>query len=105
MNKLQVSYQEALEDLDSVLDKALEQVGVLVIDRPGKPPVAVLAEAELTSLLETIHLLRSPANARRLFDALESSYQDDQIPDNATLADPCSVPELLESIHYGIQES
>ena len=98
MNMLQVSYQQALADLDAVLDQAVEQAGVLVIDRPGKPRVALLAEAELTVLLETVHLLRSPANAQRLFAALESSYKDDAVENIEDLNDPCSLVDLLETI-------
>ena len=73
MTTLEVSYDKALAELDTLLDQVIDQQGVLVIDRPGKPRVAVLAEEELSGLLETVYLLRSPQNARRLFDALESS--------------------------------
>ena len=47
MNMLQVSYQQALADLDAVLDQAVEQAGVLVIDHPGKPRVALLEKGLL----------------------------------------------------------
>jgi len=33
--------------------------------------VAILAASELSSMLETLHLLRSPANAKKLFAAME----------------------------------
>ncbi len=47
MNTLEVTYEQAQENLDAVLDRALEQQGVLVIHRPGKPRVTMLAEVKL----------------------------------------------------------
>jgi antitoxin YefM len=40
-------------------------------ERRGSEPVALISAAELSSLLETAHLLRSPKNAARLLAALE----------------------------------
>lgn len=37
--------------------------------------MALIAENELSSLLESLYLLRSPENAKRLFRALEWSNQ------------------------------
>ena len=101
MNTLEVTYEQAQENLDAVLDRALEQQGVLVIHRPGKPRVTMLAESELISLLETVHLLRSPVNAQRLFAALQSSIEDDNKP---VLTDPCSLSALLEELRGECQD-
>jgi antitoxin YefM len=38
--------------------------------------VALVAESELSGLIETLYLLRSPANAARLTTALERSRTD-----------------------------
>jgi antitoxin YefM len=43
---------------------------VVIIHRRGAEDVALVAAAELRSLLETAHLLRSPRNAQRLLNAL-----------------------------------
>ncbi|NES81279.1 MAG: prevent-host-death protein [Moorea sp. SIO2B7] len=57
--------------------KLLEAVGenqqVFLINRRDGENVALIAESELRSLVETVHLLRSPTNARRLLDAIEES--------------------------------
>jgi len=42
-----------------------------IIERRNGENVALISEAELSSLLETAHLLRSPRNAQRLASALE----------------------------------
>jgi antitoxin YefM len=43
----------------------------IVITRAGHEPVVIVSLAEFESLRETAYLLRSPANARRLLDAME----------------------------------
>jgi antitoxin YefM len=43
----------------------------VIIDRDDGDPVAMISASELSSLLETMHLIRSPRNAIRLFTALE----------------------------------
>ena len=42
--------------------------------------IALIAADELDSILETMHLLRSPANAERLLAALEWSRHGDGVP-------------------------
>jgi len=42
----------------------------VVISRRGGEDVVLVAASELSSLLETAYLLRSPKNARRLFSAM-----------------------------------
>jgi antitoxin YefM len=43
---------------------------VVIIQRRGAEDVALIAADELAGLLESAHLLRSPANAERLLTAL-----------------------------------
>ena len=42
----------------------------MIIHRRGKEDVALLPADELTGIIETAHLLRSPRNAERLLTAL-----------------------------------
>ena len=67
---LQTTYTSAREKLAELWDKAVDDREVIVINRRGHEDVALIAASELASLLETAHLLRSPANARRLLTAL-----------------------------------
>jgi antitoxin YefM len=48
-----------------------------LLQRPGHKDMALLSAEELTGLLETVYLLRSPANARKLLAALERSMERD----------------------------
>jgi antitoxin YefM len=68
-----VSYTDARANLATLLDEALSSREPIVIHRRGHADVALVAADELASLEETAHLLRSPANARRLLSALQSA--------------------------------
>jgi antitoxin YefM len=67
---IQTTYSQARAQLASLLDKVSDNREVVIIQRRGADDVAMIAADELTSLLETAHLLRSPANAERLLTAL-----------------------------------
>ncbi len=65
------TYTQARAHLASLCDRVAETREPYVIERRNGENVALISEAELDSLLETAHLLRSPRNARRLASALE----------------------------------
>jgi antitoxin YefM len=48
---------------------------VVIIKRRGAEDVALISASELTGLLETSHLLRSPENAERLLAAFERAMK------------------------------
>lgn len=64
---------DAKNDLFKLLDQVVENHQVYIINRREGENVALIAESDLLSLVETVYLLRSPANARRLMDAIEES--------------------------------
>ncbi len=88
----QTSYTAARENLATLLDQIENENTIAVIKRRGHKDIALLPADELSSLLETVYLLRSPANARRLLDALSSSKQWDSTepPPPHTLDELCS---------------
>ena len=65
------TYTQARANLATLCDRVAETREPYVIERRNGENVALISEAELNSLLETAHLLRSPKNARRLAAALE----------------------------------
>lgn len=65
-----ISYTEAREQLASIWDQTVETREPVVINRRGNESVVLLPLEEWEGMLETAHLLRSPANARRLLNAL-----------------------------------
>ena len=66
----ETSYTELRENLASYLDRVIDDREVVVVKRRGARDVAIIAADELAGLEETAHLLRSPANARRLVESL-----------------------------------
>lgn len=67
---IQTNYTQARSNLAKLFDQVTQDREVVIISRRGAEPVALVAADELSGLLETAHLLRSPANARRLLTAL-----------------------------------
>lgn len=68
---MQTTYSSARANLASLLDRAAKDREIVIVRRRRGEDVALIAADELSSLLETAHLLRSPANARRLLKALQ----------------------------------
>jgi len=65
-----ITYTEARENLASIWDKTVSSREPVVISRRGAESVVMLPLEEWEGVTETAHLLRSPANARRLLSAL-----------------------------------
>jgi antitoxin YefM len=74
------SYTRARAILASLCDRVAETREPYVIERRNGENVALISEAELNSLLETAHLLRSPRNASRLAIALERALKGKPAP-------------------------
>ncbi|AWH01054.1 prevent-host-death protein [Rhodococcus ruber Chol-4] len=66
-----MSYSESRARYAEVLDSVVNDREEIVITRSGHEPVVIVSLADFESLRETAYLTRSPANARRLLDAME----------------------------------
>ena len=71
----QTNYTNLRQNLASILDEEIEDRGLIIVSRTGKEDVAILAASELSSMMETLHLLKSPANAKKLFAAMERAEE------------------------------
>jgi antitoxin YefM len=67
---VETTYTQLRENLASVLDRVVDDREVVIVRRRGAKDVALIPAAELASVIETAHLLRSPKNAERLLRAL-----------------------------------
>ncbi|MGA2206529.1 MAG: type II toxin-antitoxin system prevent-host-death family antitoxin [Terracidiphilus sp.] len=74
----QTTYSALRANLASYLDRVTDDREVVVVKRRGARDVAIIAADELAGLEETAYLLRSPANARRLREALAESKKNDK---------------------------
>ena len=70
---IETTYRRLRENLSTVLDQVSQDQEVVIVRRRGSPDVALIPAEELAGLMETAHLLRSPANAKRLLTALRRS--------------------------------
>jgi antitoxin YefM len=67
---IEMTYTQARANFAKLCDAAADNREVVFIRRRNAEDVALVAADELSSLLETAHLLRSPKNAQRLLAAL-----------------------------------
>jgi len=72
---IQTTYSQARQNLAKLLDEVTVNKETVVIKRRGGEGVVMMSESDAASLLETAHLLRSPRNARRIFEALERALK------------------------------
>ena len=61
-----VTFSEARNNLKQVIDQVVDDAGVAVISRRDAPDAVVMSLASFNSWMETVHLLKTPANAAHL---------------------------------------
>ena len=61
-----ITFTEARNKLKSVLDRVIDDVDYTIITRRDADDAVVMSLDYFNSLLETVHLLKSPANAAHL---------------------------------------
>ena len=92
----QTTYTKARANLAKLCNQVAANREIIIINRRGAEDVALVAASELSSLLETAHLLRSPKNAQRLLAALKRAQ--------ARNVKPQSVKKLREEMRLGEKE-
>lgn len=66
-----VNFSEARNNLKAVIDGVVEDADYAVIARRDAPDAVVMSLATFNSMMETVHLLKSPANAAHLNRSIE----------------------------------
>lgn len=74
---VEITYTQARERFAKILDDVTKDREIVIIRRRGNEDAALIAASELSSLLETAFLLRSPVNAKRLLAALARALQNE----------------------------
>jgi antitoxin YefM len=77
---IQTTYTDARAQFARLWDEVTNNREVVIIKRRGAEDVALISASELTGLLETSHLLRSPKNAERLMAAFERAVKKKGTP-------------------------
>lgn len=61
-----ISFSEARNNLKQVIDRVVDDADVAVISRRDSPDAVVMSLETYNSWMETVHLLKTPANAAHL---------------------------------------
>ena len=81
-----VSFTEARNGLKSVLDNVVNDVDYTIITRRDSEDAVVMSLDHYNSLMETVHLLKSPANAAHLSKSIEQ-YRSGKITERDIIDD------------------
>lgn len=68
-----VSYTELRTNLAKYMEEVCDNRAPLHITRQNARTVVMVSEEEYEGMIETLHLLRSPANAERLHRSIKAS--------------------------------
>jgi antitoxin YefM len=67
-----VMFSKAREELAGLLDEVSNDRVAVEIVRRNKPSAILIDKDEYEGMLETLHLMSTPANAKRLMEAIEN---------------------------------
>lgn len=75
-----VGYSAARQRLAKLMDTVVDDRRPVVVTRQKGPAVVMLSLDEYEAMAETLHLLRSPRNARRLHQAVRDAHAGRFVP-------------------------
>lgn len=93
---IQTTYSKARANLAKLFNEVVENNEIVLINRRNAEDVAIISASELSSLLETAHLLKSSKNAERLLRTLNRAIKRKGIPQK--------VNDLREQMGIAIKE-
>ena len=73
-----VNFSEARSGLKGVIDRVIADADYTVITRRDAPDAVLMSLDTFNALLETVHLLKSPANAAHLARSIEQ-FREGQV--------------------------
>ena len=79
-----VTFTEARNKLKTVLDRVVDDADYTIITRRDADDTVVMSLEYFNSLLETVHLLKSPANAAHLERSI-AQYRQGQVTEKDLL--------------------
>jgi antitoxin YefM len=66
-----VNFSEARNSLKGILDQTIADADFTIITRRDAPDAVLMSLDTFNSLMETVHLLKIPANAAHLAESIE----------------------------------
>ena len=79
-----VNFSEARNSLKLVIDQVIDDADYTVITRRDAPDAVMMSLDTFNSLMETVHLLKSPANAAHLAKSIDQ-YRKGKLTEKALL--------------------
>jgi len=79
-----VNFSEARNSLKLVIDQVIDDADYTVIARRDAPDAVMMSLDTFNSLMETVHLLKSPANAAHLAKSIDQ-YRKGKLTEKALL--------------------
>jgi len=74
-----ISFSKANRDLEAVLDTVNDNADMVFVNRQNGNDAVIMSLAHYNSLMETLYLLKSPANAKHLAMSIEQYRAADRI--------------------------
>ncbi|SDH28836.1 MULTISPECIES: type II toxin-antitoxin system Phd/YefM family antitoxin [unclassified Duganella] len=68
-----INFSDARSNLRTVIDQVVEDADITVISRRDAPDAVVMSFDHYSSLMETVHLLSSPANVAHLAKSIDQA--------------------------------
>lgn len=84
------NYTEARKNFAEILERVTEAREVITITHRNSKDAVILSKEEYSSIIETIHLFKSPVNAERLRKAISNAY--------AKKNKPMTIEELKKAV-------
>ena len=81
-----VNFTDARNRLKSILDQVVNDADYTVIARRDAEDAVVMSLDQFNGLMETVHLLKSPANAAHLAKSIKQ-YRTGQVESNSLVDD------------------
>lgn len=79
-----ISFSEARSKLKAVFDRVVDDADYTIITRRDADDAVLMSLESFNSLLETVHLLKSPANAAHLEQSV-AQYRQGQVTEQNLL--------------------
>lgn len=93
-----INFSDARNSLRTVIDQVVADADVTVISRRDAPDAVIMSFDHYSSLMETVHLLSSPANAAHLAKSIAQARagqsQHRELIDTPEIEDSHAQPEV-----------
>jgi antitoxin YefM len=94
-----INFSDARNSLRSVIDQVVEDADVTIISRRDAPDAVVMSLDHYNSLMETVHLLSSPANAAHLARSIAQARAGQAKPRELFEVADAGEPDATRDIH------